>query len=244
MVMSGAGVLLLLIFISALPVFLVILWFRLSRFSVSLPRCLCALLAGAAALFPALFLQRLFLILMSGPAGYGGRWGALFNVFVRIAFTEEVSRLLVLGLFFFIAGDFKKTDPLRFEAGRDSGSASGVRGMNAAAWGSAAGLLAGLGFAIIENAAYGAVDFRVTLPRTFTAAPLHGACGARIGSALLLLGEQPRYAVFRFLSAVLIHGIYNITIARSGVSLLIGVLIALSALASSALEIRGAAGSP
>jgi RsiW-degrading membrane proteinase PrsW (M82 family) len=241
--MSGIGVLLLLIFISALPVFLVILWFRLRRFPLSLPRCLCALLAGAAALFPALFLQRFFLDLVPGPAGNGGRWGFLLNMFVRIAFTEELSRLLVLCLFFFISGDFKKTDPLRFEAGRDNGGASGIRGMSAAAWGSAAGLLAGLGFAIIENAAYGTADFRIVLPRAFTAAPLHGACGARIGSGLLLFREQPRYAVFRFLSAVLIHGIYNIMIVRSGVSLLIGVLIALSALASSALEIRGSAGS-
>jgi RsiW-degrading membrane proteinase PrsW (M82 family) len=236
MVMSGLGVLLLLFFISALPVILAILWFRLSRFPMSLPRCLCALLAGAAALFPALFLQRLLLI--SGFPEYGGRWGPLLQVFVRIALTEEFSRLLALFFFFLAAGDFKKTDPLRFEGDR-SGGTSGPRGVGAAAWGAAAGLLAGLGFSIIENAAYGAADFRITLPRIFTAAPLHGACGARIGSALLIFKEQPRYAAFRFFTAVLIHGIYNILIARSGVSVLLGVLISLFALASSALEIRG-----
>ncbi|MDR0622860.1 MAG: PrsW family intramembrane metalloprotease [Treponema sp.] len=232
--MSGIGVLLLLIFISALPVIPAILWFRLSRFPLSLWRCLCALLAGAAALFPALFLQRLLLVLMSGSPGHGGRWEPLFYMFGGIALTEEVSRLLVLLVFFLMAGDFKKSYPLQVEGGRDAGSG----GMGAAAWGSAAGLLAGLGFSIVENAAYGAADFRIALPRLFTAAPLHGACGARIGSALLTGRERPRFALFRFFSAVLIHGIYNAMIAKSGASVLLGVLIALSALASSALEIR------
>jgi RsiW-degrading membrane proteinase PrsW (M82 family) len=236
MVMNGLGILLLLFFISALPVILAIFWFRLSGFPMSLLRCLCALLAGAAALFPALFLQRLFVI--AGAGDYGGRWGPLLQVFVRIALTEEFSRLVTLFFFFLAAGDFKKTDPLRFEEGR-SGGFSGSRGIGAAAWGAAAGLLAGLGFSIIENAAYGAADFRVTLPRIFTAAPLHGACGARVGSALLMFKEQPRYAVFRFFSAALIHGIYNILITRPGISVLLGVLIALFALASAALEIRG-----
>jgi RsiW-degrading membrane proteinase PrsW (M82 family) len=236
--MSGPGILLLLICISALPVMLVILWFRLSRFPMSLLRCLSALLAGAAALFPALFLQRLLLGIMSGPGGYSGRWAAPLHIFVRIALTEEFSRLAALFLFFLVTGDLKKTDPLHFEEGRNGGG-SGPRGVGAAPWGSAAGLLAGLGFSIIENAVYGAADFRIALPRIVTAAPLHGACGARIGSALLIFKEQPRYAAFRFFSAVIIHGVYNILIARSGIFVPLGVLIALFALASAVLEIRG-----
>jgi RsiW-degrading membrane proteinase PrsW (M82 family) len=238
MTMSGIGVLLLLIFISALPVFLAILWFRLSRFPMSLLRCLCAILAGAAALFPALLLQRLFSGVMSGPAEYAGRWSPLVDIFVRIAFTEELSRFLVLSLFFFISGDLKKTGSLRAGNVRDDGGVSGFNGIDAAAWGGAAGLFVGLGFSIIENAAYGAADFRITLPRLFTAAPLHGACGARIGSALLLLKKRPRLSIFRFLSTVVIHGIYNVMITKSGASVLLAVLIALSALASSVLEIR------
>jgi RsiW-degrading membrane proteinase PrsW (M82 family) len=235
--MSGLGVLLLLILISALPVFLILLWFHLSRFPMSMARCLWATLAGAAALFPALMLQRLFLSLMPGPGTFGGRWGPLLHIFVRIAFTEELSRLLALCVFFVISGDFKYTDPFYTEDSR-SGGVSGFPGI--AAWGSAAGLLAGLGFSIVESAAYGAAEFRIVLLRVFTAAPLHGACGARIGSALLVFREQPRRAVFRFLSAVVIHGIYNITIAGSGISVLFGILISLSALISSVLEIRGA----
>jgi RsiW-degrading membrane proteinase PrsW (M82 family) len=237
--MRGIGVLLSLLFISSLPVLLVILWFRLSRFPISLLRCLCALLAGAAALFPALFLQRLFLGFMTAFPESGGRWGSLLHVFIRIAFTEELSRLLTLCLFFFIAGDLKKTDPLQAEEGRNNGRTADSPAMGIAAWGSAAGLLAGLGFSLIESAVYGAADFRITLPRIFTAAPLHGACGARIGSSLLIFKDQPRCAAFRFFSAVIIHGIYNVMIVRSGIPVLLGVLIALSALASSALEIRG-----
>jgi RsiW-degrading membrane proteinase PrsW (M82 family) len=231
MVMSGIWIVLLLVGISALPVFLVFLWFRLSRFPISPLACLCALLAGAVSLFPALLLQRL----AAGAAWYPGRWDNLAYTFIRIALTEEISRLLVLGPFFFISGKIQKTDPFRplINSGGDS-----ARG-GVSAWGAAAGLLAGLGFAMLESAAFGTVDFRIPLGRVFTAAPLHGACGARIGSALLVFREQPRRAVFRFFSAVLIHGIYDFMIIKSGFSSLLAVLIALSALAVSVIEIRG-----
>jgi hypothetical protein len=92
---------------------------------------------------------------------------------------------------------------------------------------------------MLESAAYSAADFRIPLSRVFTAAPLHGACGARIGSVLPVFREQPRRAVFRFLSAVIIHGIYNFMIVKSGFSSLLAILIALSALASSVIEIHG-----
>jgi RsiW-degrading membrane proteinase PrsW (M82 family) len=225
--MSGVWILLLLIFMSALPVFLVFLWFHLSRFPLSRRRCLCALLAGAAALFPDLLLQR---IVPAMSAAFSGRWGLLIFGFIRIAFTEELSRLLVLSAFFFISGDLKKAYPHESETGK--------AGVNAGARGAALGLLAGLGFAMVESAAYGAADFRILLPRAFTAAPLHGACGARIGSVPLLVRDSPLRAIFRFFSAVIIHGIYNFMITKSGLSTLLAVLIALSALASSALEIH------
>jgi RsiW-degrading membrane proteinase PrsW (M82 family) len=231
--MSSIWILPLLIGISALPVFLVILWFRLSRFPLSRLSCLWAILAGMAALVPALLLQRILPGMDAEFREYSGRWGLLVNIF-RIAFPEELSRLLALWVFFFISGDLKKSDPLKAE----SAGTPGIHGFTAAR-GAAMGLLAGLGFAMIESAAYGAADFRVTLPRAFTAAPLHGACGARIGPALLFLKERPLFSVFRFLSVVVIHGIYNYMIVKPGVSSLLAALIALSALASSALEIRG-----
>jgi RsiW-degrading membrane proteinase PrsW (M82 family) len=234
MVMSGIWILLLLIGISALPVFLVILWFRLSRFPLSRLNCLWAILAGMAALFPALLLQRFLPGADAALRAYSGRWGLLVTLF-RIAFTEELSRLLVLWVFFFLSGGLKKADPLT-AASAGTGT-SEARGFSAAR-GAALGLLAGLGFAMIESAAYGAADFRAALPRAFTAAPLHGSCGARIGGALPFFKERPPYLAFRFFSAVVIHGIYNFMIVKPGIPSLLAALIALSALASSALEIR------
>lgn len=232
--MSDIWILLLLIGLSALPVFLALLWFRLACFPLSRLSCLGAILAGMAALFPALLLQRILPGMNAEFGEYSGRWGLLVNIF-RIAFTEELSRLPVLWVFFLLSGDLKKDEPLKSE----SAGAGPLGAHNAAARGAAVGLLAGLGFAMVESAAYGAADFRVTLPRAFTAAPLHGACGARIGPGLLFLKERPLFSVFRFLSVVIIHGIYNYMIAKPGVSSLLAALIALSALASSALEIRG-----
>jgi RsiW-degrading membrane proteinase PrsW (M82 family) len=232
--MNGFFVLFFLILTSALPVFLVILWFRLSRFPVSWLVCLWALLAGMAALFPALILQRVLPGAAAELMNYSGKWAFLAGIF-RIPFTEEASRLLALLVFFLISGDLKRENSRPAE----SAPIPEGRGKNAPAWGAAVGLLAGLGFAMIESAAYGAADSHVILPRAFTAAPLHGACGARIGPALLSFRERPLYSLSRFLSAVLIHGVYNFTIARSGLFSLLAVLIVLFALASSALEIRG-----
>ncbi|MDR1239434.1 MAG: PrsW family intramembrane metalloprotease [Treponema sp.] len=230
--MSGLPVLFFLILASALPVFPVLLWYRLSRFPLSPAHCSFALLSGAAALFPALLLQRL----VSGIVdAHPGIWNPAADIFIRIAFTEEAGRLLTLLILFLFSGDLKRP-VLR---NPDTGEASDPsRAAGLTARGAALGLLAGLGFAMLESAAYGAVDFRATLYRAFTAAPLHAACGARIGSALLLFGIQPRRPVFRFFSAVVIHGVYDFMIIRPGISSLLAILIALFALASSALEIR------
>jgi len=104
---------------------------------------------------------------------------------------------------------------------------------------SAAGLIAGLGFAIIESAVYGASNPGNALLRTFTAAPLHGACGYRVGSSVAMFEERPLQAVFRFLSAVVIHGLYNFMLIIPGFVPSMGaILIALSALTTSVLAIR------
>jgi RsiW-degrading membrane proteinase PrsW (M82 family) len=107
---------------------------------------------------------------------------------------------------------------------------------------SAAGLIAGLGFAILESAVYGAANPGNALLRAFTAAPLHGACGSRVGASVVLLREHPVQAVSRFLTAVVIHGIYNFMLIIPGrLPPLTAVLIALSALASAVVTIhRGA----
>jgi RsiW-degrading membrane proteinase PrsW (M82 family) len=245
--MNGLSVVLFLIAVSALPACLAILWLRLSRFPLSPLLCLCALLAGAAAIFPALMLQRLVSVLIAGSPDYPGRWEFLTDTFIRIALTEELSRLLALVVLFLMTGDFGKggfrqNGLARTAAGGEGGGGSGTDAAvfftPAASRGAALGLLAGFGFAIVESAAYGAADFRVVLIRVFTAAPIHGACGARIGPGILLVREQPLRSVFRFFAATFIHGIYNFLITGTGLSVLLAILIALSALASSVIEIR------
>jgi RsiW-degrading membrane proteinase PrsW (M82 family) len=104
---------------------------------------------------------------------------------------------------------------------------------------SAAGLITGLGFAIIESAVFGASNPGNALLRAFTAAPLHGACGARVGSSIVMFRKYPMQAFFRFIFAVATHGIYDFMLIIPGrLSPVIALLIALSAFASSVLAIH------
>ncbi|MDR1318355.1 MAG: PrsW family intramembrane metalloprotease [Treponema sp.] len=223
--MVGFVILLLLILVSALPVFAVYLWFRIARYPFSRIKFLFFLLAGAAAFFFALIAQSLFPATESVFSASINRWNFLRKIFIRVAFTEELGRLIALILLFWTLGRF---------GGKENSS-----GYGSVSRASAAGLVAGLGFAALEGAVYGALDAGTALLRVFTAAPLHGACGARVGAAAVMLRERTAQAVFRFLSAVLIHGIYNFMILMPGFPSVAAVIIALSALVSSVLTIRG-----
>jgi RsiW-degrading membrane proteinase PrsW (M82 family) len=209
-------VLLTLILTSALPVVFLFLWYSFARCPISTGWFLLFLVGGGASMFAALVLQAL-VSLVSGAGAWGGLGGLLFSTFCRIAAMEELSRLLV----------FLPLFPL-----------AGIKGENAMLRGSAAGLVAGLGFALVEGAAYGASDAGVALLRTVTSAPLHGACGERVGAALA--GWKRGFFPFlmRFLSAVAIHGTYNLMIRNSGVMAVMAILAALCALGSSLLTIR------
>ncbi|MDR0997647.1 MAG: PrsW family intramembrane metalloprotease [Treponema sp.] len=217
-----------LIFISALPVFLLYLWFRLSRFPLPLHWFLLFLLAGAVSLLAALVLQRL---LPGVPPGAGGIGWVFYAVFCKVALTEETGRFLVFLAFFRISAGF----PVQSGRGNPAPCA-------AAPWpvfrGVLTGLVAGLGFAVIESASYGAADMGVAFIRAFTAAPLHGACGARVGASVADLRNNPLPSLLRFLSAVAIHGMYNFMILLRGVPWILAILVAFSALASSILFIR------
>jgi RsiW-degrading membrane proteinase PrsW (M82 family) len=149
----------------------------------------------------------------------------VFNVFCRIAATEEASRLLVFLILFPLAWNFPR---------KMSVPAPG----SALLWGSAAGLVAGLGFALVESATYGASDIWIALLRTVTSAPLHGACGARIGAAVAGFRDRPIPSLARLITAIAIHGMYNFMILISGVPAIMAILAALCALASSILSIR------
>jgi len=212
------GALFIIILISSIPAIAVFIWFRLARYPFSTPWFSAVLLAGAASFFIALLLQNLF------PAGRGifrisGKWGLFAEIFVRIALTEELSRFLILLILFAVI--------LR----------AAEKPVNIMA--NAAGLVAGLGFAILESAVYGASSPGNALLRAFTAAPLHGACGSRIGSSVVLLREHPIRGIFRFLSAVALHGAYNFMANIPGrFPSIAAIFIALSALFSAIQVIR------
>ena len=228
LVMSGAGVLFVLLLISSIPVIAVFIWFCLARYPFSPARFSAALLSGSASFFPALLFQNL-LAAGSGIFRAAGKWGLIAEIFVRIALTEEFSRFLLLGVLFFAIS--RLTKPAE--------QASGDVNISPVTMAGAAGLVAGLGFAILENAVYGASNPGNALLRAFTAAPLHGACGFRVGSSIEMLRETPVQAVFRFLTAVIIHGVYNFMLLIPGVfPPIAAILIALSALAASVLAIR------
>jgi RsiW-degrading membrane proteinase PrsW (M82 family) len=141
----------------------------------------------------------------------------LVKIFIQIALTEEVSRLAVLSLLFSLSRQAEPRGP---------------------AFAAITGLIAGLGFAVIETAIYGASNFNIALVRAVTAAPLHGACGARIGLAVSHIRDAPVRALVRFLYAVGIHGMYNFIIISHGIPLVFPVLIAFTALFSSIQLIR------
>jgi RsiW-degrading membrane proteinase PrsW (M82 family) len=240
--MAGLPVLVFLIFISAIPAIVVYFWFRLARYPFSLLRFLFSLLAGAAAFFPALLLQYFFSLAGGFFSGIAGKWGLFGEIFIHIAFTEELSRFILLFILFLITARFKPQAgpyPARPGAGPVVSPELSYGDVTA---GSAAGLAAGLGFAILESAAYGASNANIALLRTFTAAPLHGACGSRIGAAAIMIREHPVQALFRFFAAVAIHGIYNFMIILPGFPSITAVIIALAALASSILFIHGGMG--
>ena len=245
--MYGLLVLLIIVAISSIPVIIVYIWFRAAKYQFTLIWFLLAMITGATAFFPALILQDLINFTISS----GGRLELFYHVFIRIAFTEELSRLLMLSIYFFLSERIAGSGTASSGAA-SSGAASSGAADNAViniskqpvSWnkikkGAAAGLAAGLGFAILESAVYAASDISVLLLRTVTAAPLHAACGSRIGRAAMMIKTNPFQALFHIFSATAIHGIYNFMISRPGFSSILAILIAFSALFTAITIILG-----
>jgi RsiW-degrading membrane proteinase PrsW (M82 family) len=225
--MSALLVLLFLLAISSLPVAIVYIWFRLAKYDFTLRWFLYVLLAGAIAFFPALLFQTLLPSVLST----GIRMELFYQFFIRIAFTEEASRLLMLVLFVLVSSRIAPGQP-EFKYGQPVT-------WNITKKGAAAGLVAGLGFAVLESAVYGASNTGLLLLRAVTAAPLHAACGSRVGMAAVMIRTSPLQAIFRLLSAVAIHGLYNFMIIMPGFPSIAAVIIALMTLASSIATISG-----
>jgi RsiW-degrading membrane proteinase PrsW (M82 family) len=208
--MNGLWVLLLLIFTAALPVFLAFLWFR--RLKLKSLSFLLSLAAGVLALLIAAVLQNFLPFPERAGPDEGGPASLLFGVFIRVALVEEFGKYVTL---YFL---------LRWTKGRNDPSFAS---------GAAAGLAAGLGFAAVENASYGAAGIGIALLRAFTAAPLHGACGARTGAAAELWENSRVRGALSFFSALMIHGIYDLILVSPGLPPFLAALIALAALGSS-----------
>jgi RsiW-degrading membrane proteinase PrsW (M82 family) len=221
--MFSSWVLLVLILIQLLHVVIVYIWFRLAKYQISLVQFLFAILAGAAAFFPALILQNM--LTFSSPSH--GRGALFYNYFIRIALTEELSRFIMLLIFFVFA--------LRIKSDSNQPSDS-----NIIKRGTAIGLVAGLGFAILETARYAANDMNINIAllRIFTAA-LHAACSSRVGCAILMFKKNSSQALLHFLTAVAIHGVYNLMINIPGLPSIAAILITISALTTAILSIRG-----
>jgi RsiW-degrading membrane proteinase PrsW (M82 family) len=215
--MYGLGVLLLLIFISALPVLALYLWLRKRKYPIALPWILVSLLGGVVSLLFAALLQNLF-----PPDSHSSMGVLLFKIFVQIALTEEAGRFVVVCVLL---------ELFRRGAGGDKITPS---------FGAVTGLFTGLGFAVVETASYGAANLGIALLRAVTAAPLHGACGARVGICAAGISREPLRTLPRFLAAVTIHGMYNLMIISPGVPAFLSILIAFAALASSLQMIRAA----
>ena len=205
--MKGIWILLFIILSSALPAILVFFWFRSKKPAVTLPWFLASLAAGFISFLLSALVHDLFF-----PKGVDTLWPVLFTIFVRIALVEESSRLVVLLPF------LKKSKNSQY---------------NDSSFGAALGLVAGLGFAVIESAFHGITNVNITVLRLFTTAPLHGACGIRAGKVVFTLRKNPLKAVFLFASTVLIHGTYNLIIVSPAYPSALSAVIAFAALFAS-----------
>ena len=217
--MNGLWFLALLILVAGLPVIPAWFAFRLRKLDGRL--FLLSLAAGLLSVPAAVFLQSFF-----PPAGTG-RGAVMFGVFIRIALAEELSRLLTLF-------------PLRGFAGRPLpwGEIPLSGGGSPRDIGAMTGFAAGLGFAAAESGFYSSSDISIALLRVFTAAPLHGACGARLGSAAACFPLRPIRALGLILGAVLLHGLYDFFILSPGIPSVLSILIALSALGSTLVSLH------
>jgi len=205
--MSEIWILLLLLLTAALPVIFVFFLFRFRKSSITSLQFFSALSAGIISLAAAAFLQSIIPLL-----DRSGVLQEFFNLFFRIAFLEELGRLIILFPFFYL---IKRRHIL------DSKTCASL------------GLVSGLGFAMLESAFYGIADVSIAFLRAFTASPLHAACGIRVGMAVFYSRKQPGKAAFSFIFAVLIHGAYNMSIASPALPSFFAVLIAMTAIFSS-----------
>ena len=216
-----------LICITLIPVIPVYIWFAVRNYGRL--RFLFAFTAGVLALLAAGFIQSFF----PAPDFHGRIEFVLFSVFIRISLVEEFSRFLALFILFYFFPNSRIPIP-----GFSSFASGHTEDPTPSFFGMPSGICAGLGFAAGESLFYGIADPAAAFLRVFTAAPLHAACGARIGSALGIYRKEPLRAAFLILAAVFIHGMYDFFILNPSIPWFLPCFLALSALISSLLSIR------
>ena len=200
--MNSTLIFILLIFSAVLPVIILFIWFRIKA-EINTIYFLAALACGIISLLAAAICQHFFPI-----TGNQSNIAVIFmSVFIRIALIEESSRIVTLFPLVKFGG---KYGDLSFAAHL--------------------GLAAGLGFAAVENAFYGTQDINITWLRLISAAPLHGACGIRTAAAVYKFPGQALRAVGLFLSAIIIHGAYNLIIISPIIPSYIAIPIAIISL--------------
>ena len=210
--MNGIWILLLIILCSSLPAILVFFWLKSKKSAVTLPWFLVSLAAGIISFLLAALIHDLFF-----PEKKAALWPVLFTIFVRIALVEESSRVIVILPFLKV-----NKNPQHKES----------------SFGAALGLVAGLGFAVIESAYHGITNLNITILRLFTAAPLHGACGIRAGTAVFKARQYPLRALLLFASTILIHGTYNLIIVSPAYPSVLAALISFAAFFSSLSHLK------
>ena len=208
--------------IAVIPLVPAYLWFRHKKYGVW--KFFLPAFSGIISVFIAGLAQNLFPLHISD----NGMADLLFGVFIRVSLTEELTRTVML---FLVFNFFPFVKIMYYRQTVNPGDLEPVF------FGAPSGLAAGLGFAAGESIFYGLPDFRIALLRIVTAAPLHAACGARIGSALGMVKKQPVSAFVLFFSAFFIHGMYNFCIENPGLPRFFPAFIAFAALISSILNI-------
>jgi hypothetical protein len=219
--MSAVLIVGLMIFIAGLPVVAGCWYFR-AKHAVALRAFLAAMLAGMAAVLLAAGAQVLVAPLSPQPNLQSGtKWAILYIIFVEIASTEELARLLMLML---------GTSILKKTLGADSGKKVALVRV--------IGLISGFSFAAVETIFFTMSSLGSGLIRAISAAPLHGACGIRAANALLNAKRSPGLSVLSILFAIALHGIYNFLAQRGGLFPYLGVGLAVTALISGVQSIR------
>jgi RsiW-degrading membrane proteinase PrsW (M82 family) len=143
----------------------------------------------------------------------------LYRIFIEIALTEEGAKLLIAS----ILARLLRRLILKAPLARTSG-ANNFRTF---------ALFSGFMFSAMETVFFSLGNVQTGLLRAISASPLHGACSLRAANAVVSLRrKRTGRAIFDFLTAILLHGLYNLLNERGGISAILAVGLALSALIS------------